>query len=55
MIMPKGRAVLFYPLIMAAYPVVFYYAENTREAITPVEGIVALPGSERLLIGRAFG
>lgn len=40
--MPKGRAALFYPLIMAAYPVVFYYAENTREAITPLEGIVAL-------------
>jgi len=40
--MALGRGVLFYPLILATFPVVFLYAENTREAISLPEVFVTL-------------
>lgn len=37
-----NRALLFYPLIVATYPVIFFLAENPREAITAGEVMALL-------------
>ena len=35
--MLRRRALLLYPLALAAYPVIFLYAENLGEGIAPLE------------------
>lgn len=38
--MLNDRAILFYPLVVAAFPVIFLYAENTDKSITFAQFIV---------------
>ena len=40
--MPRRITILTYPLVLATYPVIFLYAENTREAISISEVLVTL-------------
>ena len=40
--MTRHKAILFYPLVVAIYPVIFFLAENPREAITAGEVVAVL-------------